>query len=123
MKKYAIWGDVFVTAIITMICLAAMGLLSCTGNKKQNDKNGAADDVSELIIPANISILPVYILHQTLIIVFGFYIVSIDLNMFIKFGLIAFTAIPASILLYQLIRTNNISRFIFGLKPLMKPPK
>ena len=76
-----------------------------------------------LLVPANVSILPVYILHQTLIIVFGYYIVSIDLNMFIKFGLIAFTAIPASIVLYQLIRTNNVSRFVFGLKPFPQQPK
>ncbi|MCX2718645.1 acyltransferase family protein [Lentiprolixibacter aurantiacus] len=70
-----------------------------------------------LLRPANISILPVYILHQTLIIVIGYYIILTDLNLFIKFGIIAFTAIPASILLYQLIRTNNITRFVFGLKP------
>ena len=76
-----------------------------------------------LLVPANISILPVYILHQTLIIVFGYYIISIDLNLFVKFGFIALTAIPASILLYQLIRTNNITRFVFGLKPSTKQLK
>ena len=76
-----------------------------------------------LLVPANISILPVYILHQTLIIVFGYYIISFDLNLFIKFGLIALTAIPASILLYQLIRSNTISRFLFGLKPPTKQLK
>ena len=73
-----------------------------------------------LLIPANISILPVYILHQTLIIVFGYYIVAVDLNLFIKFGLIVITAIPTSILLYQLIRTNKITRFLFGLKSAIK---
>lgn len=73
-----------------------------------------------LLIPANISILPIYVLHQTLIIVFGYYIVGLELDLFVKFLIIAFTAIPVSVLLYKLIQTNNISRFLFGLKPLAR---
>ncbi|BFP43163.1 hypothetical protein FGF1_40080 [Flavobacteriaceae bacterium GF1] len=72
------------------------------------------------LVPANIGILPIYILHQTLIIVFGYYIVAMDAGPFVKFVLIFSTAIPVSILLYQLIRTNRLSRFLFGLKPLTK---
>ena len=71
-----------------------------------------------ILIPANISILPIYVLHQSLIIVFGYYIVGLDLNVYLKFALIACIAIPASILIYKLIQTNNITRFLFGLKPL-----
>ncbi|MCE7994748.1 MAG: acyltransferase family protein [Roseivirga sp.] len=70
-----------------------------------------------LLIPANISILPIYVLHQSLIIVFGYYIVGTELNPWIKFLAIAFSAIPVSILLYKLIQTNNLTRFLFGLKP------
>lgn len=73
-----------------------------------------------LLIPANISILPIYVLHQTLIIVFGYYIVGLEINLVFKFIIIAFTAIPASVLLYKLIQTNDISRFLFGLKPLTR---
>jgi len=69
-----------------------------------------------ILIPANVSILPIYVLHQTLIIVIGFYVVDTDLNVFLKFSIIAFTAIPAAVLLYKLIQTNNILRFLFGLK-------
>ncbi len=76
-----------------------------------------------LLIPANISILPIYILHQSLIIVFGYYIVGLELNVYIKFLIIATTAVPASVLLYKLIQTNNISRFLFGLKPLARKKK
>jgi len=76
-----------------------------------------------LLVPANISILPVYVLHQTLIIVFGYYILLLDMNLFIKFGIIALTAIPTSVLLYQFIRMNNVTRFLFGLKPLGKSIK
>ncbi len=75
------------------------------------------------LVPANISILPIYVLHQTLIIVFGYYILMLDVNGFIKFGMIALTAIPASILLYQLLRLNNVTRFLFGMKTRSKPQK
>lgn len=70
-----------------------------------------------LLIPANISILPIYVLHQTLIIVFGFYIVQWEMPIGLKFLCIVLTAIPASILLYKVIQTNKATRFVFGLKP------
>ncbi len=69
-----------------------------------------------ILVPANISILPIYVLHQSLIIVFGYYIVGLELGTFTKFIIIVITAIPASILLYKLIQTNTILRFLFGMK-------
>ena len=69
-----------------------------------------------ILVPANISILPIYILHQTLIIVIGFYVVDMEFNTWTKFIIIALTAIPASILLYKLIQTHNVLRFLFGMK-------
>ena len=74
-----------------------------------------------ILVPANISILPVYILHQTLIIVIGFYVVGLELNIFFKFLIITLTAIPAAILLYKVIQANSVLRFLFGLKK--KTPK
>ncbi len=80
----------------------------------------AMDFQHRLLVPANVSILPIYVLHQTLIIVFGYYVVGMEASPFAKFVLIFGTAIPVSILLYQLIRTNNLTRVLFGLKPLEK---
>lgn len=74
----------------------------------------------ELLIPANTGILPIYVLHQTLIIVFGFYIVQLELPLGFRFLAIALTAIPASVLIYKVIETNNVTRFLFGLKSLPK---
>lgn len=71
-----------------------------------------------ILIPANISILPIYVLHQSLIIVFGFYIVEWEVSLLLKFIVIVFTAIPVSILIYQVIRTNNVTRFLFGMNAL-----
>jgi len=69
-----------------------------------------------ILVPANISILPIYILHQTLIIVIGYYIVNTELHIALKFVIITFTAIPAAVLLYKIIQTNTVLRFLFGLK-------
>ena len=69
-----------------------------------------------ILVPANISILPIYVLHQTLIIVIGYYVVNTELDIALKFAIIACTAIPVSILLYKMIQTNTILRFLFGLK-------
>ena len=74
-----------------------------------------------MLIPANTSILPIYILHQTLIIAIGFYVVNLELNILLKFAIIALTAIPASVLIFKIIQTNNVLRFLFGLKT--KPKK
>ena len=74
-----------------------------------------------MLIPANTGILPIYILHQTLIIVIGFYVVNMELSIFLKFTLIVLIAIPASVIIYKIIQTNNVLRFLFGLK--VKPKK
>lgn len=69
-----------------------------------------------MLIPVNVCILPIYILHQTLIIIFGYYIVGLEVNLYLKFLIITVTAIPVALLSYKIIQTNTISRFLFGLK-------
>ena len=66
----------------------------------------------------NTGILPFYILHQTVIIVIGFYVVSLDLNILSKFSIILTTSLISTILLYQIIRRVNALRFVFGMKKL-----
>jgi hypothetical protein len=69
---------------------------------------------------ANTSILPIYILHQTLIVVFGYYIIQFNTSMFVKYLLIAGTAIPSSVLLYLVLKRFSLLRFLFGLKTVTK---
>ncbi len=69
---------------------------------------------------ANIGILPIYILHQTMIIVFGYYIIQFNTSVFIKYLLIICTAIPSSLLLYIVLKKFNLLRFLFGLKTVTK---
>jgi glucans biosynthesis protein C len=70
----------------------------------------------KFIQPANTAILPIYILHQTLIVVFGYYIIQLNTSIFAKYLLIAGTAIPSAIMLYLVVKKNGLLRFLFGLK-------
>ena len=70
----------------------------------------------KFIQPANTAILPIYILHQTLIVVFGFYIIQFQTSIFVKYLLIAGTAIPSSVLLYLILKRFTSMRILFGLK-------
>jgi glucan biosynthesis protein C len=64
----------------------------------------------------NSSILPVYIVHQSIIVVAGFYIIKYIDNGFFEFILIVLTTIIGSILSYYFIKMFKLTRFLFGLK-------
>jgi len=70
----------------------------------------------KFIQPANTAILPIYILHQTLIVAFGFYIIQFNTSILVKYLLIAGTAIPSSVLLYLILKRFTSLRILFGLK-------
>ena len=66
---------------------------------------------------ANEAVLPFYILHQTVIISVGFFVVRRAIPDLAKFALIAASSFAIIMLLYEfLIRRFNLLRFLFGLK-------
>ncbi len=71
---------------------------------------------------ANEAVLPFYILHQTVILTVGYYVLRLDTSLWIEYlmiGTISFIIIMA---LYELlIRRVNILRFLFGLKMVPRP--
>jgi glucan biosynthesis protein C len=69
-----------------------------------------------LLNSLNVGILPFYILHQTVIILIGYYIVTLDLSILSKFSIILSTSLVATIALYQVIRKVNLLRLLFGMK-------
>jgi hypothetical protein len=64
----------------------------------------------------NRSVLPVYIIHQSIIVVVGFYIIRYVDNGFLEFILIVLTTIIGSTLTYYFIKMFKATRFLFGLK-------
>jgi glucan biosynthesis protein C len=65
---------------------------------------------------ASEAVLPVYILHQTLIVVIGFYVIQWNIPDVFKFFFIAFATLFGSLAIYEVIRRTNVTRFLFGLK-------
>lgn len=62
-------------------------------------------------------ILPFYILHQTVIITIGFYVVQWDIGIAYKYLLISTSSMIVIMMIYEaLIKRINLLRFLFGMK-------
>jgi len=64
----------------------------------------------------NQGILPFYILHQTVIVGLGYFVIQWNLSMLEKYIAIVTTSFIVTIGLYQIIRRNSMLRFFFGMK-------
>lgn len=66
---------------------------------------------------ANEAVLPFYILHQTVIIVIGYYLVQWDIGNGLKYFTIAVTSFVGIMLIYEfLARRINVLRFLVGMR-------
>jgi len=69
------------------------------------------------------AVLPFYLLHQTIILCVGWYVIRWDMGILIKLLIIAVVSFPLIMILYELfVRRFNIVRFFFGMRPKKKPP-
>lgn len=68
---------------------------------------------------SNEAVLPFYLLHQTIILVIGFYIVQWNTSILNKFCIITFLSLLSTMAVYDLIvRRFNFTRALFGMKRL-----
>jgi hypothetical protein len=66
---------------------------------------------------ANEAVLPFYILHQTIILIIGFFVVKWSAGIALKYAVIAIISFVAIMAIYELlIRRINILRFLFGMR-------
>jgi len=77
-------------------------------SKNLNKNNKSLKSLNEIL-------LPFYIVHQTIIIVIAFYIISFEANIFIKYLLLVVIAFSLTIGSTILIKRINILRFLFGM--------
>ena len=63
---------------------------------------------------------PVYIFHQTVIIVIGFYVIQWDVSLAVKFTVVLVLSFLSTMALYEVVKRANVTRFLFGMKPLPK---
>jgi len=65
----------------------------------------------------NEAVLPFYILHQTIILIIGFFVVQWSMGIAPKYFIIASTSFVAIMVIYELlVRRINILRFLFGMR-------
>jgi glucan biosynthesis protein C len=72
---------------------------------------------------ANEAVLPFYILHQTVLLCVGYFVVQWTIPDLLKWAVILVVSFPIIMVLYEfLVRRSNPMRFLFGMKPLPKAP-
>ena len=65
---------------------------------------------------ASEAVLPFYILHQTVIIVFGYYIVNTDLSLMVKYIIINLLALVFTVAIYETsVKRFGVLRVLFGM--------
>jgi hypothetical protein len=64
------------------------------------------------------AVLPVYLLHQTVIVIIGFHVVQWPLGAALKFTVICLGSLTVTLFIYEVvIRHVRLMRFCFGMKP------
>jgi len=59
---------------------------------------------------------PFYLLHQTVLVAFGFFVVQWNTGIPVKYKTIAFITYIATIFIYEfVVRRTNVTRFLFGM--------
>lgn len=117
-----IYGDEWAQHSISKLYLifrpanAWLWLLAAVGyGKKYLNKN------HKVLAYANRGIYPFYILHQTLIVVIGYYVVNLQESIFLKYLFVAIVSFVLTVAIYDfLIRPFRVTRFLFGVKELKK---
>jgi peptidoglycan/LPS O-acetylase OafA/YrhL len=73
---------------------------------------------SNKILPyGNETVLPFYILHQTIILLVGWYVIPLSMSIPLKYLIIAVCSFIIIMLLYEgLVRRFNVVRFLFGMR-------
>jgi surface polysaccharide O-acyltransferase-like enzyme len=67
---------------------------------------------------ANEAVLPFYLLHQSVIVVIGFYVVRLHAGALPKFLIISLASLAVTLILYELVvRRTGLTRFLFGMRP------
>jgi glucan biosynthesis protein C len=65
------------------------------------------------------AVLPFYILHQTVLLSVGYFVVNWDIPDLVKWLIITLFSLGIILGLYEyLVRRNNVLRFLFGMKPM-----
>lgn len=62
--------------------------------------------------------MPFYLLHMTFSVVAGYFVIQLNVPVIVKYPLIVLIATGLTLLAYELVRRWNVSRWLFGMKPI-----
>jgi len=78
---------------------------------------------TKVLAYGNEAVLPFYILHQTIILCVGWFVIPWNIGVLPKFLIIAVPSFAMIMLVYELlVRRFNLVRFLFGMRPMGKLP-
>jgi surface polysaccharide O-acyltransferase-like enzyme len=89
------------------LTLAVLGL----GHRFLNRTNNVLRYASE-------AAMPFYLLHMTFSVVTGYYAIQLKAPVAVKYPLIVVVATGLTLVAYELVRRWNVTRWLFGMKPL-----
>lgn len=70
---------------------------------------------------ANEGIYPFYILHQTVLVILAYYIIRWETTILVKYSVLSVATLIICILIYDIVvKRNNVTRILFGMKRLTK---
>ena len=71
---------------------------------------------------ANEAVLPFYLLHHTIIVCVGWFVIRWNMGIVPKFLIVVVVSFPLMLLVYdRLVRRSNVVRFFFGMRPRKRP--
>ena len=106
---------VFYQIVWSIASWSAVVFFLCRGAKYLTFNN-------QVLAYANEAVLPFYLLHQTVILCIGWFVIPWAMGILPKFLIIAVFSFAMIMAIYELlIRRFNIVRFFFGMRPKKKP--
>jgi hypothetical protein len=61
--------------------------------------------------------MPFYLMHMTFSVLAGFFVIKLNLAVAVKYPLIVVLATALTLAAYELVRRWNVTRWLFGMKP------
>jgi surface polysaccharide O-acyltransferase-like enzyme len=106
--------------------VAVMGIATHWGQRRaqqmQTERMHKPSLMDRVLAYGHEARLPFYVLHELPIIVIGYYVVQWNANALVKYLVISFSAVVATLLLYDIgVRRIPVTRFLFGMRPKRKP--
>ncbi|MFC2077768.1 acyltransferase family protein [Candidatus Bipolaricaulota bacterium] len=120
-QGYQMYYEPFSLVFVLYEIVMSIGIWGCivflmgTANKHW-------DRPGRLLSYANEAVLPFYLLHQTVILGIGWFVIQWDLHLVWKLIIVTVASFAVIMVLYEvLVRRFNIARFFFGMRPKKAP--